>query len=125
MLQIILVAFGGAVGSVLRYLTSTATYTLLGRNLPYGTLVVNCIGSLLMGFLTIILLERFGNLAAELRSLLLIGFLGGYTTFSSFSIETFNLLENGEPIRAILNVGLSLGLCLMMTWIGVIFARQL
>ncbi len=125
MVQIILIALGGAVGSVLRYLVSSSTYTLFGRDFPYGTLMVNVVGSLLIGFLSVLFLDRFANIAAELRSLLIIGFLGGFTTFSSFSVETLNLFENGEVTRAMLNIGLSVGVCLFVTWVGILLGRQL
>jgi CrcB protein len=125
LLQIILIALGGAVGSVLRYLVSSSTYALCGRDFPYGTLVVNVVGSFLIGFLSIILLERFADMAAELRSLLIIGFLGGFTTFSSFSVETLSLFENGEVTRAVLNVGLSVCICLLVTWLGILLGRHL
>lgn len=118
MLQLILIAVGGAVGSVLRYLLSTTVYLWLGRGFPYGTLAVNVLGSFVMGFLAMFLLERFVELAAELRGLLLIGVLGGFTTFSSFSVETLGLLENGELSKALLNVGGSVVLCLIAVWLG-------
>lgn len=120
-----LIALGGAIGSVLRYLTSTGMHTLLGRDFPYGTLTVNVIGSWLMGFLTIIILARFANLPDELRSLLLIGFLGGYTTFSAFSIESFNLISNGFLLKALLNILLSITLCLLATWLGFLVAKNI
>jgi CrcB protein len=125
LLNIMLIALGGAIGSVLRYLTSTGMHALLGRDFPYGTLTVNVIGSWLMGFLAIIILARFANLADELRSLLLIGFLGGYTTFSAFSIESFNLLSNGLLLKALLNILLSITLCLLATWLGFIVAKSI
>ncbi len=122
-MRIVLIACGGAVGSVLRYWMSIGVYSLLGRDFPYGTLAVNVLGSFIMGFLAMFFVERFVEVAADLRSLLLIGFLGGFTTFSSFSIETLNLLESGELIRAVLNIGLSLGLCLMAVWLGAKIGR--
>jgi len=123
--QIILIAIGGAIGSVSRYLTSLGVFTFVSRSFPFGTLAVNIIGSFIMGFLTVLIIERYNGIAAELRSLLLIGFLGGYTTFSSFSIETLNLFENGEMGYAILNVLFSVILCLGAVWLGAIIGRQL
>lgn len=126
MLQtIILIAFGGALGSVSRYLAATGVYSILGRNFPYGTLVVNVTGSLIIGFISVLLIERFAENASVLRSLLIIGFLGGYTTFSSFSLETLNLLENGEFFSALLNVSFSVILCLLAVWLGAIIGRNL
>jgi len=122
MIQILAVAIGGATGSVLRFLVSSWVYTLFGRDFPYGTLAVNVSGSLAMGFLFVLFTERFGN-DAVLRAGILIGVLGGYTTFSSFSIETFNLINNGAIIKALLNMAGSLALCISGTWIGVLLGR--
>lgn len=122
---LILVAIGGAFGSVLRYAMSTGIYSLVGREFPYGTLVVNVTGSFIMGLLYILLIERFNNHADQLRSLLLIGLLGGYTTFSSFSIETLNLFEMGDYFYALANVLLSVCLCLGAVWLGAMLGRQL
>jgi len=124
MLQILLIAIGGAFGSVSRYLASTHIHLWLPRNFPYGTLIVNITGSLIMGFLFTFLLNRFDGVGDYLRSLLLIGFLGGYTTFSSFSIETINLLENGDILAGLMNAILSVVLCLLFTWVGVLIGRQ-
>lgn len=124
MLRIFLIAMGGAIGSVLRYGVSVSAYTLLGRDFPYGTLAVNAIGSFIMGFLAMFFVERYAEIAGELRSLLLIGFLGGFTTFSSFSIETLGLLENGEITRALLNIVLSVVVCLLAVWWGAKLGRM-
>ena len=124
MTRILAIAAGGAVGSVLRYWLSNGVHALLGRGFPYGTLVVNVVGSLLMGFLFVLFLDRLTN-EAVLRAGVLIGVLGGFTTFSTFSIETWNLIEDGALLRAGMNAGLSLVLCLTAVWIGVLLARQL
>lgn len=123
MLRILLIALGGAIGSVSRYGVSLSMYSIFGRNFPYGTLAVNVIGSFVMGFLAMYFLERFVGIASELRSLLLIGFLGGFTTFSSFSLETFNLFENGDIARGLMNIGLSVVLCLLAVWLGAKLGR--
>jgi len=121
--QVLAIAGGGAVGAVLRYWVSTGVYTLTGRGFPYGTLVVNVLGSLLMGFLYIWLLERIpGGVAA--RAFLLIGLLGAFTTFSTFSIETLNLMEAGQFTRALLNTLFSVVLCVGAAALGVMLARQ-
>lgn len=78
-----------------------------------------------MGLLYVLILERFADIGPQLRALILIGLLGGYTTFSSFSIETLNLFENGAVVSAVLNILLSIALCLAATWLGVIGGRQL
>ncbi len=123
MRHILLIALGGAVGSVLRYLLSLSVHNVLGRDFPYGTLAVNIIGSFIMGFLAMFFVERFVAAAGEWRSLLMIGFLGGFTTFSSFSFETLSLLEDGDLLRAFLNIVLSMGLCLIAVWLGAKLGR--
>ncbi len=76
-----------------------------------------------MGVLYVLLIDRF-NVGVEWRAALLIGLLGGFTTFSSFSIETLNLFEMGESLKALLNILLSVGICITATWLGVIIGRQ-
>ncbi|MBN9230033.1 MAG: camphor resistance protein CrcB [Legionella sp. 40-6] len=121
----LLIFIGAGLGGVLRFWISNGVYYFLGRQFPYGTLVVNTTGSFLMGILFVLLVERFNGSGPQLRSLLLIGFLGGYTTFSSFSIETLNLFESGAWVSGFLNILLSVVLCLLFVWIGVLGARQL
>jgi len=122
--NLLLIASGGALGAVSRYLVSNGVHNMLGRDFPYGTLSVNVLGSLLMGFIYILLLERMDP-GAHWRPLLLIGFLGAFTTFSTFSIETLNLVEAGELFRAMLNILLSVTTCLIACWAGVLLGRQL
>lgn len=124
MTQTIAIALGGAVGALLRFWTSQGVYSLLGRAFPYGTLAVNVSGSLLMGLLYVYFFDR-AVLAPEWRAALLIGLLGAFTTFSTFSIETLNLIEQGELAKAVLNVLLSVGLCLLATFFGILIGRQL
>ena len=124
MLQTVVIATGGAFGALMRFWVSSATYAMLGRAFPYGTLMVNVLGSLLMGFLFVWLTER-SSLSPEWRSLILVGFLGAFTTFSTFSLETFNLLQGGEVSKALFNILLSVVLCLLATWIGVYAGRQI
>lgn len=124
MMQMVAVAAGGAIGSVLRFWVSNGMYAVLGRGFPIGTLTVNVVGCLAMGLLYVLLLERMA-VGPEWRAALLIGVLGGFTTFSSFSIETFNLIEGGELFKALLNVILSVLSCIVATWLGVALARQI
>lgn len=122
--RILAIGLGGAVGSVLRYWMSTWVYSLLGRAFPYGTLAVNVLGCLLMGFLFVLFIDRLSD-NALLRAGLLIGVLGGFTTFSAFSMETFNLVEQGEHAKALVNMAVSVLLCVGATWAGVILGRQI
>jgi CrcB protein len=122
MLQFAGIALGGALGSLLRFLLSNRVYQWLGRDFPYGTLSVNVLGCLLMGFLFVFMTERV--VSAEARASILVGFLGGLTTFSSFSMETLLLIEQSAYLKALLNMLLNLLLCLIATWLGMILARQ-
>lgn len=124
MLQLFAIAVGGAVGAIMRFAMSNGVYKLFGRDFPYGTLAVNVLGSLLIGVLFILLIEKLA-VAAEWRAGLLVGLLGAFTTFSTFSLETFTLMENGAFIKAGLNVFISVVLCLAATWLGISLGRQL
>ena len=122
--QALAIAAGGALGALLRYWTALAVHSRLGAAFPYGTLTVNVLGSLLMGFLYIWLLERFAA-GPALRGFLLVGVLGAFTTFSTFSMETLNLVEAGHLGRAFANIVLSVTVCFAAAALGVFSARQL
>ena len=122
--QVLAIATGGAIGALLRYWTSVAVYGRLGAAFPYGTLTVNVLGSLLMGFLYIWLIDRMAA-GPALRAFLMIGVLGAFTTFSTFSIETLNLLESGQAGKALANVLVSVVVCISAAGLGVFAARQL
>ena len=124
MTQVLAIGIGGAIGSLLRFWMSTWVHSFAGRGFPYGTLTVNVLGCLVMGVLFVLFTERLSD-NAVLRAGMLIGVLGGFTTFSSFSIETFNLIEQGAYIKAVSNMALSLVLCVGGTWLGVILGRQI
>ena len=124
-MNIVWVFLGSGLGGAFRYLLSNAAYWLLGRNFPWGTLLVNASGSFLMGVLFALLLSRYVAYAPQLRLFLLVGFLGGYTTFSSFSKETWSLLESGAWVSGMMNVLMHIVLCLGLTWLGILWGRQL
>ena len=111
------VFLGGGLGAAMRYWLSGAVYRLLSSSFPYGTLVVNVIGCFVIGLWMSLFTERFAGNPA-LRVFLVIGILGGFTTFSSFSYETIALIRDGQIVSAILNIGLSVVICLLATWIG-------
>jgi CrcB protein len=113
---------GGGIGAAARYWLSGLVYQRLGSEFPSGTLVVNVIGCLLIGFLISIFEERF-VLYPSLRIFLTIGLLGGFTTFSSFSFETMALLRDGELLYASANILLSVVLCLGGTWVGLTLGK--
>lgn len=118
------IAAGGALGAIMRFWVSGGIYAWLGRDFPYGTLSVNLIGSFLIGVTFILLTERL-TLGTEVRAFILIGFLGAFTTFSTFSLETLLLLQEGFLIKAAGNILLSVFLCIIATWSGIILARSL
>ncbi|MDF1758324.1 MAG: fluoride efflux transporter CrcB [Legionellaceae bacterium] len=125
MLNILLIFIGAGLGGVSRYGVSNFTYWIIGRQFPYGTLFVNASGSFLIGLLFVVIMGRYSVIGPQLRSFLLIGFLGGYTTFSSFSLETINMFESGAWVGGVLNILLNVLICISLTWIGVLGGRQL
>lgn len=123
-MSIISIAIGGAAGSLCRYGMSNGIYLLLGRSFPYGTLAVNILGSFVMGIVYILMIER-ASISEELRAGITIGLLGAFTTFSTFSIETINLIESGEILKAGLNILFSVTLCVVGCWLGMNLSRQI
>lgn len=112
------VAAGGALGAVSRFLIQHMMSVWLGMTFPWGTLVVNVLGCLCIGLLSGYWLSHDFALTIQLRAFLAIGFLGAFTTFSAFSLDTMLLFHNGEMLRASLNVVGNLILCLMAVVIG-------
>lgn len=123
MTQLLLIAAGGGLGSVLRFLAGQGVQNAVGKDFPYGTLFVNVSGCFAIGLLFVVITER-AMLPPEWRAFLIIGVMGGYTTFSSFSLETVSLLARGDWLKAGLNVLLSVVLCLVATGLGIAAMRQ-
>ena len=115
---------GGALGAVLRYGISSGIYNGFGRAFPYGTLVVNVIGSFAIGLLSILLVEKF-DVPHEIRLGLVVGVLGALTTFSTFSWDTLDLIEQGLLERALLNVLLNVVVCIAAAYAGTQWARSM
>lgn len=111
-------------GGLTRYYLSGWVYTLLGRAFPYGTFAVNVIGAYFIGLIMELGL-RSTLIPDTLRLALTVGFMGGLTTFSTFSYETFNLLEDGQFLLAVTNVLASVVVCLIFTWLGIITIRSI
>ncbi|HWW65431.1 MAG TPA: fluoride efflux transporter CrcB [Sphingomonadaceae bacterium] len=117
-----LVMLGGAVGAGLRYWVSRIALTQMGAGFPYGTLIVNLLGGFLMGLLAAIL-TRNGPMHQPTFLLLGTGVLGGFTTFSSFSLETYGMLERGQPMMALAYSGLSVAGALLLLILGFAVVR--
>lgn len=123
--NIFLVFIGAGFGGVFRFLVSNGIHMLCGKNFPYGTLAVNISGCFLMGLLSTFLLEHFNGISPQLRALLLIGVLGGYTTFSSFSLETLNLFGSGNWLYGMINIVANTVISLLALWVGILGGRSL
>ncbi len=124
MKNLLFVAMGGALGAVLRYGISSGIYSWFGRSFPYGTLVVNVIGSFVIGLLSILLVEKF-DVPHEVRLGLVVGVLGALTTFSTFSWDTLDLMEQGLMQKAFLNVLINVVVCITAAWIGAQWAKSM
>lgn len=122
--QISVIMLGGALGAIARFMVSNAVANKLGSHFPYGTLTVNVLGSFVMGLLALLLVERM-QLDPLLRLGVFVGFLGAFTTFSTFSMETMNLFEQGQSLRALLNMFVSVLLSVFAVWLGVLLGKQL
>ena len=123
-MTVALIAVFGALGCLLRYFLSGWVYDLFGRNFPYGTFAVNVVGAFMIGFIMELGMHST-VIPVALRAGLTIGFLGGLTTFSTFSYETFKLLEDGELVTAGVNVLASVATCVLLTWVGIMAAKSL
>lgn len=122
MKDLFLIILGGGIGSACRYLVSTTINRYLGDSFAWGTMTVNLIGCLIIGFL-VGLIDR-SILPKEYRLILVTGFLGGFTTFSSFSLESIGMLREGAFGEGLLNVGVNIVLGFGLTLIGLFVSRK-
>ncbi len=113
----------GGLGVLARYMLNRLAFVIQWNWLPFGTMLANIIGCFLIGYLSWFLVHRW-RVSQEIQTVILTGFLGGFTTFSAFSLETISLFEQGVTSKALLYVLLSVVCCLLMTMLGVMLARQ-
>lgn len=124
MFKSLLVFIGGGFGAVFRYLLASWIYKVVGSDFPYGTLVVNISGCFIIGIFMTMAEDRF-LISPFIRIFVAVGIIGGFTTFSTFNFETFELLREGAVALALLNVGASVVLGLSAVWIGSVIGRIL
>src|SRR5262245_56819334 len=124
MYKISLIAVAGLIGTLSRYWLSGWGDRWWGGTFPFGTFIVNVSGCLAIGFLFHVTEEKY-LVDPAVRSAVLVGFLGGYTTFSSFAVQSFTLLRGGEFLLAAANVILSNGIGLVLVWVGYVVSRML
>lgn len=122
--KIIVIALGGSIGAVLRYLTGVYCAKFLGTWLPYGTLIVNIIGSFILSFFMILFLEKL-SLDPLWRMFVAVGFCGSYTTLSSITYETLAIFMDGDYFRAYLNLFLNFFLSFLSAILGIVLAKLL
>ncbi|MBX9703735.1 MAG: fluoride efflux transporter CrcB [Silvanigrellaceae bacterium] len=120
------VAFGSALGGIARYYCTTIADRYFVNQFPWGTLFVNIIGSFIIGFCAALSFSHNKSFfSAHMQKFIIVGFCGGYTTFSSFSLETFKFIEQQEFLKAFSNISCSFILCLAATFLGYMLATQL
>ncbi|UZE97865.1 fluoride efflux transporter CrcB [Alkalimarinus alittae] len=124
MFQVMAIALGGALGALSRYAVIGLVTSWLGKTFPFGTLLVNILGSFLMGILYVIVVQKM-HLSPELKSILVVGFLGAFTTFSTFSLEAFSFISQGQLLSAVTYILSSVILCILAVWAGVSLAKLL
>lgn len=124
MIRVLMVGFGGFIGTLARYWLSGVVVKRYGETFPLGTLLVNLAGCLLVGFLFHVFYER-ALTSPTLRTAIFIGLLGGFTTFSAYGLQTFTLIRDGEIGFALLNVAASNVLGLILVWLGFMLAKAM
>ena len=122
--QISVIMLGGAFGAAARYLVTIKVTEKLGNSFPFGTLSVNVIGSFVMGLLAIFLVERF-ELEPLLKLGIFVGFLGAFTTFSTFSMDALSLFEQGQSLKALTYILSSVVLSVLAVWLGILLGKTL
>lgn len=122
--QVVAIAAGGALGALSRYWVVGLVSRLFERTFPYGTLAVNIVGSFLIGISYILIVERL-HVASEWHAVLMVGFIGAFTTFSTFSLETVSLLQEGRLTVALTYIFSSVLVCLLATVAGMYLAKQI
>jgi fluoride exporter len=123
MTRYLLVALGGGLGSMLRFWVGSFVGGKMTTRFPYGTFVINCTASFLIGFIVTVLAEKT-DWNPNLRYLIPIGFIGGYSTFSTFEYETFRVIQDGQVLTGVLNVVLSVIVGFVAVWLGVLAGRM-
>lgn len=117
------IVVAGGLGALLRYALGRMAVNLQWTALPFGTLFANLIGCFLIGYLSWVLVHRF-QVSEQLQIIVITGFLGGFTTFSAFSLETISMFESGAHLRAITYVSVKVVLCILMCLLGLVLAKQ-
>lgn len=124
MKQLLFIALGGAAGALARHALGSLVAQRYPGHFPLGTLLINLLGSFAIGLLYVLIVERM-SLHADWRSVLMVGFLGAFTTFSTFSLESVNLLLHGQPGIALGYIACSLLGCIAATWLAILLARMI
>jgi len=119
----IAIILAGGSGALLRYLLGRTTVNLGWAALPFGTLVANLIGCFLIGYLSWVLIHKW-QVSREVQVVVLTGFLGGFTTFSAFSLETVTMIQQGASFKAFAYIGMSVTLSILLCFAGIFLAKQ-